>query len=79
MLSHWRLKVNNRVVGLAGIFGVGLLPCPDCGLPLAIKVWPAAAVIWGLRYFQRRSLHNLNQCLVHTETPPDVAEEVMSL
>lgn len=63
MLSHWRLKVNRRVVGVAGIFGVGLLPCPDCGLPLAIKVWPVAAVLWILHYFRRRSIQRLDQYL----------------
>jgi hypothetical protein len=27
----------------AALVGVGLLPCPDCGVPLIFKYWPLAA------------------------------------
>jgi hypothetical protein len=59
MLGRWRLKLNNRWVALAGVLGVGLLPCPDCGLPLATHIWPVAAVVWLYRRIRRRSMHHL--------------------
>ena len=38
LVNRWRLALNNRIVAWAGVIGIGLLPCPDCGLPLAIKI-----------------------------------------
>jgi hypothetical protein len=31
MWDRIRLKLNNQIVAVIGLFGVGLLPCPDCG------------------------------------------------
>ncbi|NDJ75684.1 MAG: hypothetical protein GYB65_05455 [Chloroflexi bacterium] len=63
MLKKIRLKLNNGWVQAVGVFGVGLLPCPDCGLPLAAHVWPVAAVVWLYRRVRRRSLHKLDLLL----------------
>ena len=63
MWHQIRLKLNNQIVMGMGLFGIGLLPCPDCGLPLAIKVWPAAGLIWLFRRFRRRSLRRLDLLL----------------
>jgi len=28
-----------------GLVGAGLLPCPDCGAPMILHFWPAAALL----------------------------------
>jgi hypothetical protein len=43
----------------AGILGIGLLPCPDCGTPIMIKYWPAVVVI-ALTVFLRKHLPKTN-------------------
>jgi hypothetical protein len=58
-----RLKLNNRVVAWAGVIGVGLLPCPDCGLPLAVKIWPVAALVGLFQWIKRRSARRLDLLL----------------
>jgi len=55
LVNRWRLALNNRIVAWAGVIGIGLLPCPDCGLPLAIKIWPVAGVVWVVQRVRRRS------------------------
>jgi hypothetical protein len=62
-MHDWRLKLNNRVVAWAGVLGVGLLPCPDCGLPLAVKIWPVAALVGLFQWFKRRSARRLDLLL----------------
>jgi hypothetical protein len=62
-MHDWRLKLNNRVVAWAGVLGVGLLPCPDCGLPLAAHIWPVAALVALFRWFKRRSARRLDLLL----------------
>jgi hypothetical protein len=63
MMQNWRLKLNNRLVAWAGVFGLGLLPCPDCGLPLAIKIWPVAALVWLFDRVRRHSTRQLDLLL----------------
>ena len=70
MLKSLRLKLNNAWVTAAGIFGVGLLPCPDCGIPLAAHIWPVAAVFWIYRRLRKRSLRNLDLLLTDDLTHP---------
>lgn len=63
MLQRLLLKANNRMVALTGVVGVGLLPCPDCGLPLAVKIWPVAGAYWLWRRFRQRSAERLDLLL----------------
>lgn len=63
MLSRWKLKIDNRIVAWVGIVGVGLLPCPDCGIPLAVHGWPVAALVWGWRRLRQRSVAQLDLLL----------------
>jgi hypothetical protein len=62
-MRDWHLKLNNRMVAWAGVLGAGLLPCPDCGLPLAVKLWPIAAVVGLFQWFKRRSARRLELLL----------------
>lgn len=55
LITRWRLALNNRMVAWGSVIGVGLLPCPDCGLPLAVKIWPVAGLVWLIRRIRRRS------------------------
>ncbi|HET89234.1 MAG TPA: hypothetical protein ENN99_00625 [Chloroflexi bacterium] len=32
-------------LGIAGLWGAGLLPCPDCGAPMLMHFWPVALVL----------------------------------
>jgi hypothetical protein len=63
MFRRWQLTLNNRLVAWAGIIGIGLMPCPDCGLPLAIKVWPVAGLVWLFRRLRQRSQDQLDLLL----------------
>ena len=40
---RWRLV--KPWLGVAGLVGLGLLPCPDCGAPMIIHFWPVAIVL----------------------------------
>ena len=70
-LKRWRLRLNNRVVAWVSVAGVGLLPCPDCGIPLGVKIWPVAGVIWLYWRLRRRGEAQLdllitNELSAHT-------------
>ncbi|MBN1200344.1 MAG: hypothetical protein JXJ20_00680 [Anaerolineae bacterium] len=74
-MNRWQLKLNNRVVALMGVVGVGLLPCPDCGLPLAVHIWPVAALVWVYRRVRRRGTAQLN-ALIEDSRPDDLPAAV---
>jgi len=81
MIKRSRLKLTNGWVALAGLLGVGLVPCPDCGVPLAVHIWPVAGVIWLYRHVRRRQLHKLDLLLEssrgeRTHPAPDIAESL---
>lgn len=63
MIQKLRLKLTNGWVAAVGVFSVGLLPCPDCGIPLAAHVWPVAGIVWLYRRVRRRSLNRLDLLL----------------
>ncbi len=57
MIKNWQLRINKVFLG---VFGIGLLPCPDCGLPLGLKIWPVAAVWWLFQRFSHRQVKKLD-------------------
>lgn len=67
--KRWRSAVNYRLVAWTGVFGLGLVPCPDCGLPLAVKIWPVAGVVWLFRRWRRRSAARLDLLLAGDRFP----------
>ena len=76
MIRDWRLKLNNRAVAWAGVLGIGLLPCPDCGGPLAFHIWPVAALVWAYQRVRRRGAAQLDLLLTdnlqqRASAPPD--------
>jgi len=64
-------RLTNGWVAIAG-----LLPCPDCGAPLAVHTWPIAILIWLFRRFQRRQTRQLDLILRNSpdHPAPDTAE-----
>jgi hypothetical protein len=32
-------------LGIAGLWGAGLFPCPDCGAPMLFHFWPLALAL----------------------------------
>lgn len=63
MIDRWRLKLTNKWVAFAGVAGAGLLPCPDCGIPLAAHIWPVAGAVWLFRRWRRRGEAQLDLLL----------------
>lgn len=41
-------------LGVAGLFGAGFLPCPECGAPLLWHFWPIAAVLAFYHWIKQR-------------------------
>jgi hypothetical protein len=39
---------------IAALLGVGALPCPDCGMPMAWHLWPLALLILAGRWIESR-------------------------
>ena len=70
MWQRLRLKLTNKWVALVGTAGAGMLPCPDCGVPLAVHIWPVAGAIWLYRRWQRRSIARLDLALTNTRSHP---------
>ncbi len=35
-------KAFKSWLGIAGLWGAGLLPCPECGAPMLFHFWPLA-------------------------------------
>jgi hypothetical protein len=38
-------KLFKPWLGVAGLVGLGLLPCPECGAPMILHFWPVAVVL----------------------------------
>lgn len=71
MLKRARLQLNSRLAAWAGVIGIGLLPCPDCGLPLGLKIWPAAGLVWLFHRVRRRQAHRLDLLLAGDLAAPE--------
>ncbi len=72
-MQRWRLRLTNGWTAIVGLLGVGLLPCPDCGAPLAVHTWPLALLIWAFGRVRRRQRMSPN-CPIQ----PDSAESSSS-
>jgi len=74
MVDRLRLKLPNKWVVYAGVVGVGLLPCPDCAVPLATHIWPVAGAVWLFRRWRRRGEAELDLLiagdLIERAAPP---------
>ena len=77
MLQRLQLKITSRMLAWGGIFWAGFLPCPDCGLPLAVKIWPVAAVVWLFNRFRQRQIKRLDFLLLDDDQtrPPDATPQ----
>jgi len=67
-------------LGVAWVVGMGLLPCPECGVPMIIHFWPIAAVL-ALRNLLREkkkknsSLDELNAYMGELSANPEINHE----
>ena len=43
--SRLNWKASKRWLATAGLWGIGLLPCPGCGAPMIMHFWPAALAL----------------------------------
>ena len=43
--GRWKWRIVKPWLGVAGLFGAGLLPCPDCGKPMILHFWPLALIL----------------------------------
>jgi hypothetical protein len=43
--SRLKWAAIRRWMAVAGLFGVGILPCPDCGAPMIVHFWPMAMLM----------------------------------
>jgi len=58
------LKRSQPWLGVAGLLGAGLLPCPECGAPLLWHFWPIAAVLALRNIIQERKQRRSNPLAV---------------
>lgn len=47
--GHYKSRINRTAIRswgkIVALFGVGMLPCPDCGVPMILHFWPLALVL----------------------------------
>jgi len=48
-------------IKIVSLFGVGLLPCPECGAPMIFHFWPLALALTVTQIVKQRKLKALNQ------------------
>lgn len=75
VVQRARLAITNRMVAWAGVIGVGLMPCPDCGLPLGVKIWPVAGIVWLFQRFRRRKANELDLLLMENAARPPAPKQ----
>lgn len=40
---------------MGSLLGVGMLPCPECGTPMILHVWPLAGIVLIVQAMKKRS------------------------
>jgi hypothetical protein len=67
--KHLQLSLVKPWLGVAGLVGLGLLPCPDCGAPMIIHFWPIAAVVTLHNFLRgrKKKLTSLNELPLNEE------------
>jgi len=82
MLRRWRSSktwaATKPWCAAFGLFGVGMLPCPDCGAPIALHYWPIGLLLALQLYVRRKyGAHHSPPCASDVtsagENPVDLA------
>ena len=55
-------RINKQLAGskakwwlmMGGFLGAGMLPCPECGTPMILHVWPLAGMVLVVQAMRRR-------------------------
>lgn len=55
--GRWKWRIVKPWLGVAGLFGAGLLPCPDCGKPMIMHFWPLALLLSLRNLIKQRKNH----------------------
>lgn len=66
-------KAFKSWLGIAGLWGVGLLPCPECGAPMLFHFWPLALAftLTKLRRDKETAAEPVNVSDAHTRDADD--------
>ena len=58
MFQRMRAKIQwaalKSWLGTAGLWGAGLLPCPECGGPMLLHFWPVALALTLVKLRRKR-------------------------
>jgi len=65
-MKSLRLKLTNTRTAILGLLGIGLLPCPGCGAPLAAHTWPIALLIWTYQRIRKRQNKYLDMLIAES-------------
>jgi hypothetical protein len=66
-----------RWVMVVALLGAGATPCPECGMPLAVHLWPLALLLVVARVVADRARPRLDdQTAPEQQLDPDVEKEI---
>lgn len=69
VFARIRWAILRPWLGVAGLLGVGALPCPDCGAPMIAHLW-LPAVLLALRNILRQRNIRQEQTLIQAKNSP---------
>lgn len=81
-MERWKSRITWTVAKpwctVVALFGAGMLPCPDCGAPMAIHFWPAA-IFLALRTYVRQRDAEANPASAIVIDPPQTGGSSVNL
>ena len=52
---------------MGSLLGIGMLPCPECGTPMILHIWPIAGIVLVVQAMKKRAQEKEQVC---SETAP---------
>jgi hypothetical protein len=62
---------------LGGFLGIGMLPCPECGTPMILHVWPLAGMVLVAHAIKKRAQKEKQGCSETAPAEPDVQASIV--